>query len=305
MDISIIYVNYKTNDILIDSIRSLKERSIGYSYEIIIVDNSNEVVIFEDLKKRVLECDDRAIIINANGNIGFGRANNLGAQYAKGEYLLFLNTDTLLVNDVPGILKDYLDNNQEVGIVGPNILNKEMKPSHSFYKNEKNLANYRINNSIFKSIQNKLFNKRSDYNYTGKPLKLNGYVCGACMMIRKDLFKRVDGFDNDIFMYAEETLLNYRVMHETDKKIFNIPEAKIIHLEGTSFGDYSKTRIEMMVDGNWIYLKKALGINEAVKYAKREIMNNKIKGIIQFVITRNKNNYFTLMSIVWKQKIES
>ena len=78
------------------------------------------------------------------------------------------------------------------------------------------------------------------------------------MMIRKQVFEREGGFDKDIFMYAEETLLSYKVIHETNMKIYNVPYAKIIHLEGASYNEKSLNRIKMMVDGNWVYLKKHL-----------------------------------------------
>ena len=304
MDVSIIYVNYKTNKILIDSILSVKQKTLNCTYEIIVVDNSDDEMIHRDLKDKIYNIDNSIIIVDAKENLGFGRANNLGVKYAKGRNILFLNTDTLLVNDTISILNNYLDNNVDVGIVGPNILDKDMRPAHSFYKNEKNIDNYRINNSLCKSIKNKLFNKRSDYNYNDRPLEISGYICGACMMMRKDLFEQMRGFDRDIFMYAEETLLNYRVIHEANKKVFNIPSARIIHLEGTSFDENSVNRIKMMVDGNWIYFTKAFGVEEALKYVKKEIFDYKVKGIIKFIVSGNKNNYFLLMSKAWKKKLE-
>lgn len=306
MDVSIIYVNYKTNKVLINSILSVKKNTNKCNYEIIIVDNSNDVEIHNELESVISKLDNISIkLIDAKQNLGFGRANNVGTQYALGRYLLFLNTDTILYNDAISILKQFLDENPTVGIVGPNILDGEMKPAHSFYKYEKNLVNYRKINGFLCSLYKKIINKRNDYNYTTTPMVIHGYVCGACMMIRKSIFEKVGGFDKDIFMYAEETLLSYRVIHETGMKVFNVPSAKILHLEGTSFDDNSLHRIMMMVDGNWIYLKKALGVENAIKYAKKEIIYNKYKGTLYYILTRKKNNYFTCMSNTWMQKIKN
>lgn len=304
MDVSIIYVNYKTNEILENSIKSVIKKTQGCTYEIIVVDNSNEEEILKNLKESLHRIDSNIKVIDAKSNLGFGRANNLGVKYAVGKYILFLNNDTLLINDAISILKKYLDTHLDVGIVGPNIYDVNLKPAHSFYRYEKNIENYQRNNGFCKSLYSKFLNKRSDHNYKKEPTEIFGYICGACMMIKKELFEKVNGFDSDIFMYAEETLLNYRVIHETNKRIFNVPKAKIIHLEGSSFNSSSTNRIKMMVDGNWIYLKKAFGTDYAIEFAKKEICYDQFKGLIRYIVAKEKDNYFNMMAKAWKNKLK-
>ena len=83
-DVSIIYVNYKNTNLVIDSIESVKAKSFDFTYEIIIVDNSEDENIINELKQRL---DDNVLIIDSKQNLGFGKANNLGSKYAKGKYL--------------------------------------------------------------------------------------------------------------------------------------------------------------------------------------------------------------------------
>ena len=92
--ISIVYVNYKTASLVIDSIKSVKENTTGVDYEIIVVDNASGDYSLDLIRKQYPE----VICIQADDNLGFGKANNLALDQAKGDCILFLNPDTLLLN---------------------------------------------------------------------------------------------------------------------------------------------------------------------------------------------------------------
>lgn len=93
MDVSIIIVNYNTYDLTLDCINSIKEKTNNIKYEIIVVDNNSPNRIIENLKLENV----RLVLNSKNG--GFGYANNIGNKYAKGKYLFFLNSDTILMNN--------------------------------------------------------------------------------------------------------------------------------------------------------------------------------------------------------------
>ncbi len=277
VDVSIVFVNYKTPKMTLDAINSVIEKSTGFSYEIIVVDNSNDSKEFEELMALV---GDKATVIDAKANLGFGKANNLGVSVSKGKYLFFLNTDTFLINNAIKELASYLDLNENVGIVGANLYTKENEPNHSFHKKLKNIKADKADYSIFTSIRNKIIKDRVDFNFKGMPMEIEGYVCGAALMIRHDLFDKMNGFEKDIFMYAEESLLCFRTINEFNYKIFNVPSAKIIHLEGGSFvKKVTDAKIDMYIDGNYIYYKKAFGDNIALKYVKTmiKVISKKVK----------------------------
>ncbi|MCD7864667.1 MAG: glycosyltransferase family 2 protein [Clostridiales bacterium] len=129
MDVSIIIVNYNTPEMVIDCINSIQTQTKEISYEIIVVDNGSRddsLVIFKD------KLSDIATVINVGENLGFGKANNLGAKYARGDYLFLLNSDTLLVNDAISLLLQFLTDHSEVGVVGGNLYTTDMTASPSF-----------------------------------------------------------------------------------------------------------------------------------------------------------------------------
>lgn len=263
VDVSIILVNYKTSKLVNACINSIVEKSYDISYEIVIVDNSESEIEFSALVNAV-NC--RALCINSGKNLGFGNANNLGAKHATGKYLFFLNTDTYLLNNAIYLLFEYLCKNKDVGIVGSNLFTSELHPNHSFlffdekYKNDINPKWYKLN--LFSRFNKKII----DFNYENEPQNIEGYVCGASLMIEKEVFNQLEGFDKDIFMYAEEALLCYRTINELNLKVMNVPNAMIVHLEGGSFNGAKYGHEKMMVDGNYLFYKKAYGDNTAKRY---------------------------------------
>lgn len=301
-EVSIIFVNYKTHDLLFNAIQSVINKSYGFTYEIIIVDNSCDDKEYELIKNKYINTNIK--VINSKENLGFGKANNLGSKFANGKYLYFLNTDTLLINNAIFELKEYLDNNPNTAVVGSNLFNRNNKPNSSYRYLEKNLKNEIKNNSLFNKIKLKIFKRRIDFNYSNKPLKIYGYVSGASLMIRKNIFDSLNGFDKDIFMYAEESLLCYKVINDLKYNIYNIPCSKIIHFEGESMKN-SSIYYNMFLDGNYIYYKKLFGEKEAVKFIKREYKIAYKKSKFYKLINKRKYNELYNYSKICKNKLDS
>ena len=122
--VSIIIVNYNTKELTLNCIGSIIEFTINLRYEIIVVDNSS--------------CDGscEAIIVESNTNLGFGKANNLGAKYANGEFLFFLNSDCLLIENTIKKMHDYfeINKNTNIGAIGCILLDKEKKINTSYQR---------------------------------------------------------------------------------------------------------------------------------------------------------------------------
>ena len=128
MNISIVYVNYKTARLILDSIKSVKEKTEDVDYEIIVVDNASGDGSLELIQKQYPE----VICVQADENMGFGRANNLGMTYASGDCILFLNPDTILRNDAIDKLYAYLIEHPDVGACGGNLYDERGLPTTSF-----------------------------------------------------------------------------------------------------------------------------------------------------------------------------
>ena len=88
VDVSIIFVNYKSPEMTLNAVDSVIANSQGFSYEIIVVDNSDDKQEFEKLNNLLI---GKANVIDAKGNLGFGKGNNVGANVSNGDYLYFLN----------------------------------------------------------------------------------------------------------------------------------------------------------------------------------------------------------------------
>lgn len=290
IDVSIIMVNYKTSKLVCDAIRSVQCKSKGFSFECIIVDNSedqNELLQLQNLES------DNVYLIDSNANLGFGKANNLGVTFAKGEYLFFLNSDTLLINNAIYELKDFLDNNPNAGIAGSNLYTQSGEANLSFSLNEKNVKNDKKEISLYSALKHRMTKKRPGFNYTNVPMRINGCVIGAAMMIRKELFDKLGGFDNDIFMYAEESLLSFRAIHEQKMEIYNVPSSKIIHFEGGSYSKATLRRISNHIDGNYVYFCKAFSKKEAIRYLKSMKRIYARKKMLSHFIEKRKKQEFT------------
>ena len=300
IDVSIVIINFFTADYIKTVISSIVEKTDNVFYEIIIVDNSESDDEFAKLKLLSKFC--KVTLVKAPYNMGFGKANNLGAKYSSGRYLFFLNPDTYLVNNAIFLLKEFLDLNASTSIVGPNIFNDNLNPNHSYYLNEKNLKNERVFLKFFKKIKKVISKKRDDFNYSSKAKEVKGYVSGAALMIRTNDFIAVNGFDEDIFMYDDETFLCFKVRQQLKQKIFNVPSSKIVHLEGGSFGDASLKRQKMMLDGTAIYFLKAFGVNDCLKFLNAQKNICLIKKNI-FLFNKNKKTKYNRLMNLYKKKI--
>ena len=246
-DVSVIIVNYKTVNLILDCVRSIYEQTEGVSYEIIVVDNNSE----DGFQERIQELFPEVVCLPLSENIGFGRANNEGSKIAKGRNIFYLNPDTLLLNNAVKILSDYLDSHSEVGICGGNLYDVEMRPMHSYRMYLPGIL-WELNDLSGNLVDKLLWGKNRQFNHTGKSRSV-GYITGADMMVRREVLDRVGCFSPRFFMYYEETELTYRIK-KAGYKVVSVPWAKIQHLEGKSFKPgINVSRIRYSIEGRNTY----------------------------------------------------
>ena len=268
MDISFILVNYKRPDLIFDCIGSIKQFTKQNIFEIIVVDNSSEEVLKKNL------CSFRDVIyVDSKENLGFGRANNLGVSFAKGKYIYLLNSDTLLLNDVAKILFDYHELRGNVGILCGNLYDINHRPNHTYGMVLPSLFSiliYRFHLINYLPVLNERFNT------TGCSKKVKQIV-GANMFLRTNLFNNIGGFDSNIFMYVEDTDLSIRVS-KLGLDLINIPQAKIIHLQGAS--SLNSNSILYEINSYIYFFSKNKGFLYAKFYIILEIINVLLKRAI-------------------------
>lgn len=247
VDISFIIVNYNTTDLLIESVRSIINKTKSPLYEIIVVDNASPD---NGAKKIRQELQDKIQLIVSEKNLGFGGANNLGLAKAKGKYILFLNPDTVLLNDASYIFKNYMDTHKEqrVGAIGCILLDTHMKPSNSygFFLTSKNI--------IFTALK---LNKKEKYKNIITPIDVD-FVTGAALFVPRKVLDDIGHFDEQFFMYCEEVDLEKRMADNGYKRIV-IPGPQIIHYDGASFSSKNKRsahRRKMYDYSKMVYIRK-------------------------------------------------
>ncbi|WP_167449350.1 MULTISPECIES: glycosyltransferase family 2 protein [Chryseobacterium] len=275
MDVSIIIVNYNTEKLLKECITSIIDKTENLLYEIIVVDNNS----VKSPNKMLSENFPEVIFVQSDENLGFGKANNLGVSYAKGKYVFLLNSDTILINNAIKILFDFKDKNKEIGACGGNLFTEDMKPNFSFsmyYPSLFSIIAYRLHLSFL--LNNNVFNE------SGKPQDV-AIVIGADLLMEKELFDELSGFDPAFFMYVEDGELQLRIKKK-GLKMMSVPEAKIIHLQGASSSTFFKMKTEF--DSYFYYFKKHFNISSQTKYKYIELFSNSIK-LIYFTLTNNKS----------------
>lgn len=245
-ELSIIIVNYNTKQLTCNCINSIKEKTKGLCYEIIVVDNASHDDSTTFLKQNFSDL----IIIQSPDNIGFGRANNLAVDAAHADTLFFLNSDTIIIDNSIKVLYDYLQTHPETGVCGGLLLNEDSSIGYSSSP-QLTLIHY------FRSYLPSCFHKIPVEKRVSDVADV-GYVIGADMMIRKDVFEEAGRFDPDFFLYFEESELSYRIKKK-NYRIQLIPWARIIHLGGCS-GTAKEELNEFILQEQWysrfLYFRK-------------------------------------------------
>lgn len=232
--ISVIVTNFNGCHLLRDCLRSIFEKTSGLTYEVIVVDDASSDNSAQVIRE---EFPTVRLIVNQS-NLGFCRANNVGAGVARGQYLLLFNNDTIIQNNAVGILVNFMTQHEDIGICGGILLRPDGNPDISY-------GNFP---SLLEAIQgafflDKFFPKATCVKQRAKmppkdlrePIEVD-YVSGANLCIRKEIVVELGLFDERFEAYCEEVDLCLRVKKTGKWRVLLVPEAKILHLFGASYG---------------------------------------------------------------------
>lgn len=270
--VSIIILNYHVKKELTDCLQSIIDSKPKTPYEIIVIDNDEVKTIKKDLLKSFPK-----ITYVPNKNKGFGQGNNVGARYAKGKYLFFLNPDTIVFRDTVDSLYHFLEKNKKAGIVAPFLIHENKKP---FEQGNRILTPFK---AIFAlSVIHKLFpNNPIAKNYSIQWDKITtkevDVVPGTAFMVSCELYNSLDGFDEQFFLYFEEFDLCKRVK-EKGYKLFIEPRSKIIHLWERSTKKRNDIN-KIFNESRFYYFKKHYGLipalftNAILNFGKYSFLN--------------------------------
>jgi hypothetical protein len=235
MNVSVIIVNYNTLHVLKPCIDSITEQTIGIDYEIIVVDNGST-----DGSKDALKEDKRIVFIPTGENLGFGRANNQGLEQAKGKYVFFLNSDTLLKNNAIKMLYDFAEHYQgRLGALGCILEDRQGNRIHSYGKFPKMSDDFRkfLWIPILKGLH---LYRQPVINYPEQWMKVD-YITGADLFVSRQVLDECGAFHPAFFMYYEESEMEHRFkVYGYDNVLLNGP--RIVHLEGEGGKDGSSSK---------------------------------------------------------------
>ena len=251
MDISVIIVNYNTCQVTKQCLDSIFKHTSGVDFEVIVVDNDSH-----DGSKEMLKNYPDIKYIQSGGNLGFGKANNLGYKQATGKYILLLNSDTYFLNNALKFFVDgfnQLDDN--VGCVGSKLQFPDGSPNHSFQALPSLKRDFQILVELYLKPIDFHFNKFNERDYDDIDTFPVEYVIGADLCIRRTVIEKCGLFDPDFFMYYEESEMQYRY-HKYGFSSYILSSPKIVHLDGFSSKRDSYRNRKMYYSSEILYKKK-------------------------------------------------
>lgn len=261
-DVSVIIVNYNAGKYLEETINSLIDKTQDISYEIILIDNNSNKEEESYLYLEKITQYNNVTIIKSDENLGFAKANNKGMTLAKGRNLLILNPDVIFHNNIIKILSDYLDANKDVGMVGPKVLNIDgsfQQPCLRGKPYPKDTLFHLI--GLAKAFPNNPhFNGYALWHLNRDEINECGALSGCCMMLKKSLYDKIGGMDEQFFLYQEETDWGLRTVNAGYKTIYN-PNAIITHYQGV-------TTKKIKVKSIWIFTQSMM------KFFKKHFWND-------------------------------
>lgn len=219
--VSIISINYKQPEATRQFLLSCQELSYP-NLEIILVDNAPDPVFLEELQ----DTFPKLILIASDENLGFAGGNNLGIKAAQGEYLLFLNNDTLVSKDLVESLLAGFKQTGTPGVVCPKIL----------YINPKNTLQFAGYTPINRYTgRNKTIGQGELDQGQHDQAKKSPYAHGAAMMLTSEVIKKVGPMPEIFFLYYEELDWSVKIRN-AGYDIWYIPQASIYHHASLSTG---------------------------------------------------------------------
>ena len=229
MQLSIIIINYKSPELIIDCLTSIYAETKGISYEILIVDNHSQ----DNSKQLIMQQYPEVTWIEMPYNSGFSRANNAGIKVAKGQYVLLLNSDTIILEKALDKVIRNVEQDKNVVAASVQLLNADLTPQNAgnyFVKGGLNiLLTLPIINIFIKKIALFLKVKKPSI-VSSSTINYVDWISGAFMLVRKSVINNSGLMDEDFFLFSEEIEWCSRLRKCGEIVVY--ADIKTIHLEG-------------------------------------------------------------------------
>ncbi len=238
-EVSVVVVNWNTQDILRDCLRSIYEQCGEIDLEVIVIDNASTDGSVEMVKKDF----PQVTLIENPQNRGFAAANNQGIDISKGRYVLLLNSDTVVLDNAIAETIAFADSHPKAAVVGCRVLNLDqtLQPTCFMFPS---ILNMLLSSTYLYKLfpKSKFFGRERMTWWSRQDVREVDVVTGCFMLVRRQAIEQVGMMDEKFFMYAEETDWCYR-FKQAGWKILFTPCAEIIHLGGQSTAQRSADMI--------------------------------------------------------------
>jgi N-acetylglucosaminyl-diphospho-decaprenol L-rhamnosyltransferase len=229
LNLSVIVVNHNTRDILLKCLASIA-RSADQS-EVVVVDNGST----DGSVAAVRDEFPNVKIIRCSGNQGYSRANMLGFRASTAQYVLFLNSDTVVPSGALSRLVAFLEERPHIAACGPRLVGIDNTVQAFAFGRDPTIC-YLLGRACVR-----LGLRAPMHDWETTKVQPVHWVSGACLLVRRNAFDRVSGFDERIFLYFEDNDLCLR-LRRAGWEVFYNPEVTVIHRGGASLPNITLRR---------------------------------------------------------------
>lgn len=237
-DVSIIIVNWNSREFLSMCLKSIFATPCELGLEVIVIDNAS----YDGSEDMVRQSFPSVIFIQGRENLGFARANNAAVANAAGRNLLLLNPDTEVVGDAIERMVRFLDSNPGAGAVGCRLLNTDGSLQTSCVQAFPTLSNQVLDSEFLRRMfpHSALWGIQALLNGRTPPEGVEA-LSGACIIVRREVFRAVGQFTEDYFMYAEDIDLCYK-LKKSGLCNHYLGDVCVVHHGGQSSGASSESQ---------------------------------------------------------------
>ena len=241
-ELTIVFLIYKSENILKKNLELLK------NFKIIIIDNNNNT----NFKEYVIKNYNNIIAYHlSDKNIGFAAGNNIALRYCSTKYILFLNPDLFISEESILELLNTFNIYDNIGVVGPMLCDENMVPTgnSSLFNEKLKIKRNKFEKQIFNSVNKNL----------NSSLLCVDQIWGACMLFETIFFKKIGGFDENFFIYYEDSYICKKIKKYYGKVVLENSNSIACHLQGDSatYNFFEKAKLKFHHKlSEYIYLDK-------------------------------------------------
>jgi hypothetical protein len=249
--LTIIFISFNSSEEILICIDSLKKLQLNFNYKILVIENG-DISNWESSRDKY----SYLTVINPKSNIGFSKANNLAVSQSSTNYILFLNPDTLITEDFITPILSFYESEYNLGACGPALFNNTEKIQNS--------VGFRMGFmfELLESFYLIKFIRKLEYKfkfkYKNKPVRVT-WISAACLIIEKEKFEQIGGFDEDYFLNYEDIDMCQN-LENAGYKNYYFPYLKCIHIGLTSQGKDYESLIVNRYKSRLIFARKHYGV---------------------------------------------